>query len=215
MHAAMPPSVPRAGEGDTKVAASRGTRRAPAHQSDFRRIVPHTARLTCSPRGCTISRRYGTPFHRAPRTEDGRLCTGRSPGSRLERLFPAFPSARTRTISGMSGQACRLQLRGQPRLRDRVIPDRVPFSSVDAVAGSAPRNRYACSQRRPPATCQGAISNGAWATAVRRDRSTDPSSCKVWPSAELLRLRHSHRLFPPAPCPTLSGRASVAAAAGE
>ena len=54
------------------------------------------------PTGLHISRRYGTPFHRAPRTEDGRPCTGRSPGSRLERPIPAFPSAR-----GAPSVACR------------------------------------------------------------------------------------------------------------
>ena len=57
-----------------------------------------------------ISRRYGNPLHRAPRTENGRRA-GRSPGSRFERLA-RLPNARSRAVSGIFGVGSPLTVAG-------------------------------------------------------------------------------------------------------
>jgi hypothetical protein len=85
-----------------------------------------------------ISRHYGwsVPSH-APR-EGWAACTGRSPGSRLWRFPSAFPTSHEQLarygISGIVGEARRLQLRGQPRHRIASNPHRVPYSPVAACA---------------------------------------------------------------------------------
>lgn len=85
-----------------------------------------------------ISRHYGWSVPpRAPH-EGWAACTGRSPGSRLWRFPSAFPTPPGQlaqsVISGIVGEARRLQLRGQPRHRIANDPHRVPYSPVGTYA---------------------------------------------------------------------------------
>ena len=66
-----------------------------------------------------ISRRYGFPFQRAARTLDGRLRDGRSPGLRLERPFRPSRHFECEAPVAYPEATCRLQLRAQPRLRQK------------------------------------------------------------------------------------------------
>src|SRR5262245_31015327 len=83
--------------------------------------------MTCAtPRSVHTSRRhYGCPFSRTPRADDGRLVPAGLLACSSSASLP--PSRRDRPGSGTWGDARRLQLRGQPRLREEPSLPAFPF----------------------------------------------------------------------------------------
>jgi len=83
----------------------------------------------------TYSRRYGSPFHRAPRTEDGQLV----PAGLLTRGSGAFsdlPEDLAEIVSGSFGADLPLTVAGAVPVLAQGAPHRVPFSSPSAKTES-------------------------------------------------------------------------------
>ena len=151
--------------------------RAAVSNHECQKKTPQKGMPDVAPHRLHISRHYGFPLYRTPRTEDGR----RVPAGLLACGSNALlrPSQRTRTWGRqwhLRRNARRSQLRGQPRLLARK-PYRVPFftrSILASAAGTVTRTRG--TQKMPKVNPQTACANFLNSKAVRFRHRTHPEA---------------------------------------
>src|SRR5262245_17466750 len=123
---------------------------------------------SATPRSVHTSRRhYGCPFSRTPRADDGRLVPAGLLAYGSSASLP--PSRRDSPGSGTWGDARRLQLRGQPRLREKSSLPAFPFHLQQPDRGRR-RDRHAPATKQVAPTLVNRPIKSCAALPAARDR---------------------------------------------